>query len=440
VSVLAAAAPAVARDATAGILLQVDTTVVFLDVGVVDVDRGVVVAGRAVLVRDGVIVDVSDAAAFTVPAGARVIPGEGRTLMPGLVDTHVHVHNPADLVLLLAHGVTSARILDGEGSDLRMRDGGSPLEMRPRLRVCRQVNGVDGPEDAVRTVRRAREDGYDCLKLYSPPPWTLDGYRALARAAAESGIPLDGHLPRNLALTELLAAEAQTSIAHLEETLYTHFYLESNRPAGGVDSAQAAVVAQLVADRDVAVVTTLNNYRTVGATATEGFDSLKALPELAWAPGSVRERWSRDDNVFRRRISPENGAVLLTVLHPVLEKLAREILARGATLAVGTDASWNLPFMIPGPSIHWEMVALVRAGLPPADVLRAATVNGAALLGQERTGRIAAGWVADLVLVEGNPLEDVAHLAGLGGVMRGGVWFPAERLKAALDSLAAERR
>jgi hypothetical protein len=182
---------------------QADTAIVFLDVGVVDVDRGVVVTGQAVLVRDGVIADVSDAATFTVPAGARVVPGDGRTLVPGLVDAHVHVHNPADLVLLLAHGVTSARILDGGGTDLRMRDGGSSREMRPRLRVCRQVNEVGGSEDAVRTVRRAREDGYDCLKLYSPPSWTLDTYRALASAAAGSGMLLDGHLPRNLALTEL---------------------------------------------------------------------------------------------------------------------------------------------------------------------------------------------------------------------------------------------
>ncbi len=130
---------------------------------------------------------------------------------------------------------------------------------------------------------------------------------------------------------------------------------------------------------------------------------------------------------------------MLEVLYPVLESLVRELSDRG-TLVVGTDSSWNLPFMIPGVAMHWEMTALVEAGLTQADVVRAATIDAAHLLGEERLGRIEEGYLADLLLLEENPLTDIANLNRIAGVMRDGVWFSASQLDAELRRLVEKRR
>jgi adenine deaminase len=127
-------------------------------------------------------------------------------------------------------------------------------------------------------------------------------------------------------------------------------------------------------------------------------------------------------------------------LYPLLEKVARDSFAVGGVLVLVADASRNLPFMIPGPSVHWEMAALVRAGLSPADVLRAATVNAATLLGDPSRGEVAAGFRADAVLLAANPLEDIAAFGRIAGVLRGGGWFPGAELDEHLKGLARSRR
>lgn len=417
-----------------------DSVTAVVDVNVVDVEGGQVAEHRTVLIENGVITRVEAAGTLEIPRGATVVPGRGRYLMPGLIDTHLHVHDPDDLPLLLAHGVTSARILDGTRSDLRMKASAPGRALSPRLRVCLQVDRVKDGATAERVVAKAKADGFDCLKLYSPPDWDIDAYRALAQAAAAAGLPLDGHLPRNQSLSDLLAGPHQSSVAHLEEFLYTYFFRPENRTDGRVDSAQAVTVARMIARSGVVVGTTLNNYRTVGAVASGGFDSLRALPELRYVPPRARARWSDDDNVFRKRLTPDNGARLLTNVLPVLGTLAREIAAAGGTLVVGTDASWNLPFMIPGVSMQWELNALVRAGLTPPQVLKAATLSAALLLGEHRLGRIAPGYLADALLLDRNPLEDVGNVSALAGVIRQGEWVPRGVLQDALAALARERR
>ena len=97
--------------------------------------------------------------------------------------------------------------------------------------------------------------------------------------------------------------------------------------------------------------------------------------------------------------------------------------------------------MLPGSSLHEELSLLVQAGLTPYEALRTATVNAATYLDAEQEfGRIAAGLRADLVLLTGNPLDDIGHIQTRVGVMKRGRWFAADELEAALAQLAEERK
>ena len=175
--------------------------------------------------------------------------------------------------------------------------------------------------------------------------------------------------------------------------------------------------------------------------STAGFDSLRVLPELRYMPRRSRNEWLDDDNRMRKRITPEQGERLLAAAYPILVKLGRDLMRAGVPVLLGTDASWNLPFSIPGPTVHWELHALVEGGWTPAEVLWAATAGPAEFLGRgAELGHVREGARADLLLLSGDPTSDVGALSAIDGVMNGGRWTDRVGLDAILAEIERERR
>ncbi len=430
VAILAAGltpAPGVAQEATA-----------FRDISVIDVEAGLVLPHRTVIVEGGTIAWVGPAAEAEIPAGATVVDGAGRFLLPGLADMHVHMGR-ADARLFLANGVTTVREMNGSPTHLGLRDSiargevlgprmlvASPLLAGVEQRYRHQL--VPDPAAAERVAREAVERGYDFLKAYDG--LGAPAYEVLAEASRAAGIPLVGHVPQAVGLEGVLAA-GQRSIEHVEQIAYATV---GHAP----EPARIPAIAERIAGSSAWVVPTLAAQRILTRSRTAYYDALLAAPETAFVEPGILEWWGSlaapagapdppPDDPRRRRSE---------AFYDFQRDLVQELHESGVPLLVGTDTP--NPLLVPGFSIHLELAALVDAGIPPIDVLRKATLDAARFAGEEgRWGVVAPGAVADLVVVAANPLDGLDSLRAPEGVMVRGTWLDRDALDRLLEQAPA---
>lgn len=179
-------------------------------------------------------------------------------------------------------------------------------------------------------------------------------------------------------------------------------------------------------DAGISVQTTLVVYDAVGGP---GRVRLVEDPTIDYLPADIRARW--------RRLPP--AALPGYRYTDFAKKVVGALHRAGVPLMPGTDAM-GYPLVAPGSSLHRELELLVESGLTPYEAVRAATVVPATFLGKEEEfGTIAVGKRADLLLVEGNPLENIGHLRNPIGVMVRGKWFSRSQLQSMLDALRQEK-
>jgi imidazolonepropionase-like amidohydrolase len=382
------------------------------NLALLDIDRGALVAGQCVLIRDRLIADVG--AGIGAP-GARVIDLGGRTLMPGLIDCHVHIcadsmmPSPvlfpamqaarAALILreTLMRGFTTVR--DAGGADLGYVQAiEAGLFVGPRLFVCgRPISQTGGHVDL-------RNQADPCPSCACQELATLrviaDGVDAVRRACREE-------LRRGAHAIKIMASGGISSPADpIDYVQYSTAELEA-----AVDEAARSgryVLAHAYTDaaiaRAVAVgIRSIEHGNFLGETTARRMAEQGAflVPTL----------------VVYRRILAHGHEVGVSELH--LQK-AREVMAVGTrSLEVARRAGVKMAFgtdLFRAPKEYQSEELLIRAEvLPPAEVLRSATVVSAELLRMDgRIGRIAPGYLADLLAVDGNPLEDLGLLQEQG--------------------------
>ncbi|MEL6613136.1 MAG: amidohydrolase family protein, partial [Bacteroidota bacterium] len=420
---------------------------VIANVAVVDVEAGQILPGRDVLISGDRIVGVPLSDPTRWRHARRVIDGGGRYVMPGLWDMHTHAlwdstQASYSLPLFLAHGVTG------------IRDVGSPLPLAEQRRIAREVRRglrpgprivpvgtlIDGPPGAwpgVRVAATAAEgeaaveaaaaEGWTAVKTYSllPP----EAYRAVARAADRLGLDLYGHVPDAITVREALAA-GQRSIEHLGGKLHAacsplEADLAQRRAAvlqeAAVTGDLAAYIAELRAQADEAVETfdaTLcvrlaADLAAAGTTVAPtlvvadfyaGRDPAPDAPRMRTVPAAMRDRWAEAD--FRRAGFTDADRARTLRAEQQGFALLRALRDAGVPILASTDAGWINPYSFYGASLHDELERYVAAGLSPADALRAATLAPARFFGCEHFGRVVAGNVADLVILDADPLAD----------------------------------
>jgi imidazolonepropionase-like amidohydrolase len=425
---------------------------VFRNVAVIPMDAERVLEARTVVVRSERIESLGPAASAEIPAGARVIDGTGKYLVPGLAEMHAHVPGGADpgyveevLFLYVANGVTTARGMLGEPSHLELRERIARHEvLGPRLYTSGpSLNGqrVGSPADAERMVREQAEAGYDFVKVHPGP--TRAEYDAAVEAALASGIELAGHVPAEVGVRRALEAK-QATIDHLDGYLEA-LVPEARRTAGGffglnfADAANRSLIPGLVAATLAAGVWNVPTQTLIDnvPAPTPTVDELLARPELAYVSQDTRTQWA---NAKRNVTSapgyePDRARALVSVRRELIKALHDA----GAGLLLGSDAPQI--FNVPGFSLHRELAAIVAAGLTPYEALRTGTANPAVFFdAPDEFGTIRAGLAADLMLVSANPLEDVAALALPDGVMVRGRWLDRAALDAGLAEIAGRYR
>lgn len=430
-------------------------------VTVVDVVDGSLRRDQTVLVEGDRIITVDDADVVTAPPGAVVVDGAGKYLIPGLWD--MHVHSGADeatrtivLPLYVAHGVTGVRELSGSPGQLRLRSEiaegrllgpqmvvGSPIVDGPNPWPGVQVRVADA-EGAHRIVDSLRAQGYDFLKTYqflSPK-----SYRALHQRAREVGLELSGEIPMSVSLWEA-AAMGHRTVEHL-----TGVELACSRREEELRVKYRRQVADLSADTTLRTHIPVWNRTEWESLSTWDPEKCRALYRHLKAQGT----WVVPTLVIQRRISyasdpaiqddprqrylpadwwdPEGTAdyfdpdrqLRRTYEHRL--RTVHDLHLAGVGILAGTD-------MVGGFPLHDELVLFVEAGLSPLEALRTATLNAAQYLNAtDSLGTVEAGKLADLVLLEANPLENISNTQRIAAVVLKGRYLSRE----ALDALLAQ--
>lgn len=430
------------------------------DVHVLSADGSAMIGGQTVLFDQDGIVGIGEK--LELPEGVKVVDGSGRYLIPGLVDAHVHLkQSPNDLLVYVVNGVTGIREMSGNADHLQWREEIGAGRLGPRMflasekleswgwfdghfqRWTRNRINVQRPEDAEVVVRSLVEDGYDAVKLGSI--LNDEVFRAIDRAASESGIPLIGHLPVSVPLDGLWTSDLR-ELAHIEElakALDREFGYFTNASAGEYlefVARRSDDVAAKLAEHDIAVVSSLWLIESIARQKAAPAEFIEEI-ELRYAnPGLVEgtplsKGWLPGNNAYE--VSPEAGPAereaavaywkTFAEAHRILLRAMRDA---GVHVMAGTDA--NTAGAVPGFSLHDELKSLTKAGLSPAQSLRSATATPAERM-NHKAGRIAPGYRADMVLLRSNPLDNIGNTRTIEGVIVDGRFFD----RAALDAVLA---
>ena len=404
----------------------VDTLLAIAHVAVVPMDREVVLRDQTILVRGGRVAVVAPATSLAIPRGARVIDGRGLTALPGLADMHVHV-TPEDFAALLANGITTARELNGSPDHLQWRSLiEKGLMIGPRLIVSSPLLAgvpqrwrhilVTSDTAAVRVVDEIASAGYDFVKTYDG--LSPETYRSIVSEARKRGLLVTGHIAAPVGLAGVVAARPN-SIEHAQ------MILES---VGGHDADTAAAIraVELLKGSGIWIVPTLAAYEALNLMRTSDMQERLRRPEMAYVDSSTRAWWMGFRVDSPAPASPrQQRRVMITRF------LVQRAWAQGIGILAGTDTP--NPLMVPGYSLHDELDALEGAGLTRYQVIASATVKAAEYMGWEQeAGTVTAGKRADLVLVRGNPLEDLAALRRVEGLVLNGRYLSRRDLEAGL--------
>ncbi len=390
-----------------------------------------------VLVRGDEIIAVGSEGDIEIPPGARVIDANGFTVMPGLIDTHVHLdilghgdyptwHEMVrgdygevmelSAAQLLAHGVTTARDAGGElEASVRTRDriergdvpgprlfvGGGWIQNwedeRARQHYRRFNFNVHTVEEARQTTRRLIEGGADVIKAYSG--LTLEQMRAITDEAHRLGKIVGAHVYTD--------SEIQVAI-HGGVDFLDHAGSGHQNPLYSDETLRLMALTQIPVGQSISHRVTLypahlswpervhdpGLRKELGRFADPIIESLRAFPTLSYF----------DRIQLQMRVAP---------------KAAAQLFAAGAKIVMGTDS--GTPGFFHRDAVWREADALVRmAGMSPNEVILAATRDAAATLRIE-AGRILPGLLADIILVKGNPLDSVLYLQNVELVIKGGV-------------------
>jgi imidazolonepropionase-like amidohydrolase len=421
--------------------------IVIHSVNVIPMNEEKVVANQTVLIRNGRIESIVPAS-INYSKDATVIDGSGKYLIPGLAEMHAHVP-PNDnmnamkevLLLFAANGVTTIRGMLGHPKHLELRSLINSGEvLGPRFTTSGPSfngNSVKSAEQGAEMVRQQKAAGYDFLKIH--PGISKENFAAIAQTAKEVNIPLAGHVPFDVGVWRAIDARYAT-IEHMDgfvESLVPGIENITEQENGffgagvvtRVDTGRIPQLMKALSDNNIWVVPTQ-------ALAERWMSPIEAsvfqnAPEMIYMSPNTRTQWLNSKNNFLNAAG--YNADNMNYYLRLRRKLIYELQKNGVGLLLGADAPQV--YNVPGFSAHHELRYLVDAGLTPFEALQTGTVNVGKFLGRNDIGVIVPGAVADLVLLNQNPLENINHTTSIEGVILNGKWLSKEWISETLKSL-----
>jgi imidazolonepropionase-like amidohydrolase len=399
---------------------------------------------QTIVVDKGVITRVGPAAHVTVPGGAQIIDGTGKTLVPGLWDSHMHFEDDASGPMLLSLGVTSVRD-PGNVNQLTLARAARRAKgelLSPRVYPSVLIDGK-GPntaqaasvatsqEEALAIVRKAKADGFIAIKIYGTfnPAWV----RATAAEAHRLGLHVHGHLPAGMRPSDAIDA-GYDEITHIYfvmmQAMPDDVVAKSNGMARFQGPGRYAKDVNLDAEPMKSLIAKMARRKiTVDPTLVvaeslfvpeNGDLSPAYAPFVGMLPPAVERGFRQGGFVVPSDLTRADFRASFAKLSELVGALHRS----GVPIVAGTDGS--------GLELIRELELYVAAGFTPAQALASATIETAHLVGADaRTGSIAVGKAADLVLVEGDPSKAIGDLRHTQIVMMDGKLMEADALRSA---------
>ncbi len=417
------------------------------------------------------IISIGQTGKVRLPENAQVVDTGGRYMIPGLWDMHVHSMTERRpeyfFPLFLANGITGIRDMGGSFSFERINQIRDKINAGtlagPRVVAAGKI--LDGPaarpdvaisittpEAARLTVRMFHEAGADFIAVHDG--LSREAYLAIVEAAKKEKIPVAGAVPFSMSAAEV-SELGQRSIEHMADVLVSgsrdvevlraqlrspiNTPFNSSQLLGMRIEMKAATIYDerktkslfaRFANRDTWQCPTL----VVGRTSTfENNERLNSDSRLLFIPAEIRNNWN---NSFNQQILAAGSIEQRRVRFQKTLQAVGAMQQAGVGIIAGTDAL--NPYVFPGFSLHDELVLLVEAGLSPLEALRAATINPAKFLDmQDSLGTIEKGKLADLVLLDANPLDNIANTQRIEAVVANGRYYPYEKLRRLLANAEA---
>jgi imidazolonepropionase-like amidohydrolase len=441
-------------------------TLIIHNVTIVDVSGGALLSHRTVVVRNGKIENITEARVDEGGKSTIHVSGTAKYLIPGLWDMHVHIvfgnwfpqARDITLPLFIANGITGVRDM---GSDLDVlqqwrREIEAGTLMGPRIVMAGPM--LDGPqprfpssiaiktpEDGRRAVDDLKQRGADFIKLQSLLP--RDAVFAIADEAKKQNITFVGHVPDSVRASEASNA-GQKSFEHLIGIFEGASPLEDEFIKGSkneskflstYDPARAAALFALLAKNQTWQCPTLVWER--GGNLIELSDFAHD-PRARYVPAYWKDvTWKRFTEQVMHDFNTDDFDTRRRFVEKELE-VVNAMHRAGVPFLAGTDTPPGV-YIFPGFSLHEELQRFVAAGFTPLEALQTATLNPAKFLDmQDRLGTIEKGKLADMVLLDANPLEDIRNTQKIAGVVVNGRYFSRtdlDKMLAGVESAAKEK-
>ncbi|WP_218944317.1 amidohydrolase family protein [Marinicella rhabdoformis] len=447
------------------------TDVVITHVNLLSEDATNMIPNQSVVIHQGSITAVGSD--ISIPTGYQVIDGTGQYLIPGLIDSHVHLwQSPNDLLLYLANGITHIKEMNGSEEHLQWKQEieqgrpGPDMFVASRRhnsndfikgwfdRLTAKINPVNDMADIEDDLLALKAQGFDAIKVYTF--LKKKHFMAFNETAKKHDIKLLGHTPISMTLDEVWGTELR-ELGHVEEivkALIREFagydYSNANEFLAHVASRKKDIISNLL-KHDITVQTTLTIMEGLAPIRADVDQVLQqveleyvnpgitesthpSIPVLGWLPkvniyrlpddivDDMSEEQKADDQIYWKTYAEAN------------RMLIRAFAQNNVKLLAATDA--NVPARVPGFSLHEELVALNKAGLSNAAVLKTATTNPAQAMGI-KTGKIKAGYQADMLLLNDNPLQDIKHTQNIKTVINNGRIYDRDTLNRILTAVKA---
>ena len=444
-----------------------DPITAFQNVHIVPMTDEKIVKNQTVLVKGKRIVEIGSSNEIAIPENSKLIDGSGLYLMPGLADMHMHTRDNwlspewpvSPFHLYLANGVTTIRCFGPMGKSpnyiLIWRDAINKEKFSgPTVITCGPI--LYGPvKEPQKNVRDQKAQGYDFVKLYSF--LSKDEFHQAMTAARKLDIYTAGHIPFSVGLDGVLS-EGMDEIAHIEELDFEFIDFDRTRKLGRAewfryilhtaDQQYNALFGFDIGDIEERygkiISTTVDKLRTanvpVCTTLVVGEGIVKKLHKTDAFLARPENRYLSRRYIDMFRKGKEKHQLIFKGYEDFaffkynLERLLLiKLKHAGIPLLLSTDAGTGGMGIVPGFSIHDELQILIDNGFSPYEAIAAGTVNASkviqAMTGADDFGTIEVGKRADLLLVEENPLNNVAIIKNLRGVMAAGRWYSKGKLQ-----------
>ncbi|MGN6490696.1 MAG: amidohydrolase family protein [Agriterribacter sp.] len=384
-----------------------------------------------------------------IPVNAKIIDGKGKWLIPGLID--MHVHNLADInfsanyptkgatlfadtqdfmLLYIANGVTTAFELTGRAEHFGQRNEIIKGEViGPRIALAFLIDGGDGsgniantPSDGRQTVRIAKAQGYEFIKVYSH--LNIETYKAIVDEAKQHGMKVLGHIP------DVFRGRLEEAfVPHFDMVAHAEEYAKQSKTLSDDDIQHFVKIAK---KNGTWLTPTLITMEWI-ASQTHSLDSLRNLSTLKYVHPLMQSKWLYSNN-YNRETDPKRVDRIDQMLD-FNKRLVKAFKQANIPIVAGTDA--GVSGLVWGFTLHDEIELLVKAGLTTEEALAAATRLAATWLEiGDKIGTVEVGKFADLVLLDANPLDNIQNTRKIAGVFVNGRWVDKNKIDSMLADLA----